>query len=391
MKKKIIDSAEFKELLEILAQVRDSGENHPKLKKLSEILSSYFSKAENIANKSRVMIFTQNRASAIEINQYLQKIENVNSSIFVGQTKFKNSGDNETDKFQKPGDWNQKKQLAVLEKFKNFELNTLIATCIGEEGLDIGEIDLIICYDSGFSPVRMVQRMGRTGRKREGKVIVLLMEGKEYFVYKASLKRNQRLKKGLKSTSHASTRKRGNQKTNGFKFYEENPRMLPESIIPQLKFVDEIDEVRLSQKFDGRRDDEMKSEVDEGLEEIMNFTKVNENSIMQQLRFDQIYDDFEDCEQEENEKIVPAEDTKEMLENPQENENQFEYDSLMAEEEICGRDFDDEEDLDLEEIDRMLAGLEKESQENSNQDSKKRQNPYYESLLDQSKKSKTMY
>ena len=55
----------------------------------------------------------------------------------------------------------------------------LVATCIAEEGLDIGEVDLIICYDSGFSPIRMIQRMGRTGRKRDGKIIILLTEGKE--------------------------------------------------------------------------------------------------------------------------------------------------------------------------------------------------------------------
>lgn len=32
----------------------------------------------------------------------------------------------------------------------------LVSTSIGEEGLDIGEVDMIICYDSQSSPVRMV-------------------------------------------------------------------------------------------------------------------------------------------------------------------------------------------------------------------------------------------
>jgi len=32
----------------------------------------------------------------------------------------------------------------------------MVATCIGEEGLDIGDVDLVICYDSSSSPVRMV-------------------------------------------------------------------------------------------------------------------------------------------------------------------------------------------------------------------------------------------
>lgn len=33
----------------------------------------------------------------------------------------------------------------------------LVATSIGEEGLDIGEIDLIICYEANKSPIRMVR------------------------------------------------------------------------------------------------------------------------------------------------------------------------------------------------------------------------------------------
>lgn len=41
--------------------------------------------------------------------------------------------------------------------------NTLVSTCVGEEGLDIGEVDLIICFDAQKSPIRLIQRMGRTG------------------------------------------------------------------------------------------------------------------------------------------------------------------------------------------------------------------------------------
>ena len=55
----------------------------------------------------------------------------------------------------------------------------MVSTCVGEEGLDIGEVDLIICYDALKSPIRLVQRMGRTGRRREGKIIFLVTKGKE--------------------------------------------------------------------------------------------------------------------------------------------------------------------------------------------------------------------
>lgn len=52
------------------------------------------------------------------------------------------------------------------------------------QGLDIGDVDLIICYDSQPSSTRMVQRMGRTGRKRNGRVVQFTSEGTESNRYK---------------------------------------------------------------------------------------------------------------------------------------------------------------------------------------------------------------
>ena len=59
-------------------------------------------------------------------------------------------------------------------------MNCLITTSVGEEGLDIGEVGLIIAYDCLGSPIRMVQRLGRTGRKASGKVVILVQEGDEH-------------------------------------------------------------------------------------------------------------------------------------------------------------------------------------------------------------------
>ena len=73
----------------------------------------------------------------------------------------------------------QKQQMEAMSDFANGTFNVLVSTCIGEEGLDIGEVDLIICFDSQKSPIRLIQRSGRTGRKKEGRVVMLLSEGKE--------------------------------------------------------------------------------------------------------------------------------------------------------------------------------------------------------------------
>jgi len=66
-----------------------------------------------------------------------------------------------------------------MREFREGGYNTLVSTCIGEEGLDIGDVDLIVCFDAHKSPIRLVQRMGRTGRKRQGRIVMLVTEGKE--------------------------------------------------------------------------------------------------------------------------------------------------------------------------------------------------------------------
>ncbi|URD88700.1 HELICc [Musa troglodytarum] len=58
----------------------------------------------------------------------------------------------------------------AAKKFRTGGYNVIVATSIGEEGLNITEVDLVICFDANVSPLRMIQRMGRTGRKHDGRV-----------------------------------------------------------------------------------------------------------------------------------------------------------------------------------------------------------------------------
>lgn len=82
----------------------------------------------------------------------------------------------------------QQEQKRVLDEFRAYAFNTLVATSIGEEGLDIPDVDLIVCLDVSSSPTRSVQREGRTGRHRAGRVVHLLSEGKEVQDYETSVR-----------------------------------------------------------------------------------------------------------------------------------------------------------------------------------------------------------
>jgi ATP-dependent DNA helicase MPH1 len=154
---------------------------HPKLSYLKEVVLNHFMDAGEgrgaaggrPPSDTRIMIFVHFRDSAEEVARVLKRHEPmIRPHVFVGQSSAKGSEG-----------MDQKTQLSIVDKFKKGTFNTIVATSIGEEGLDIGEVDLIVCYDSSSSPIRMLQRMGRTGRKRAGNIVLLLMEGKEHDNY----------------------------------------------------------------------------------------------------------------------------------------------------------------------------------------------------------------
>ena len=148
--------------------------SHPKLEKLVEVVLEHFRKvgSQEVGGGmgSRVMIFSQYRESVHEIADVLSvHSPTVRVMTFVGQSSAGKSSRGLT----------QREQLQVVQRFRQGGYNTLVATCVGEEGLDIGEVDLIVCFDVHASPIRLVQRLGRTGRKRDGRIVVLVTEGKE--------------------------------------------------------------------------------------------------------------------------------------------------------------------------------------------------------------------
>nr|QIC49958.1 putative Fanconi anemia group M protein [Actinia equina] len=207
-----------------------SFKSHPKLLKLEEVIVEHFQKfsseaastSTSVDNESvaeskqvaavntRVMIFSQYRDSVGEITAILNKHKPlVRVMSFIGQASTGKSSRGLSQKEQ-------------LERFRRGGYNTLVATCVGEEGLDIGDVDLIVCFDAHASPIRLVQRMGRTGRKRNGRIVVLVSEGKEEQVYKRSLSNKKSIHKAIVQGSKS------------FELYDDNPRMIPRHLMPRV-------------------------------------------------------------------------------------------------------------------------------------------------------------
>ncbi|KAM9290170.1 Fanconi anemia group M protein isoform 2-T2 [Cariama cristata] len=198
--------------------------SHPKLRKLEEIVIEHFKSwkkrcSDQVTTEStsvdtgdtRVMIFSSFRDSVQEIAEMLSRLSPVvRVMTFVGHSTGKSTKG-----------FTQKEQLEVVKRFREGGYNTLVSTCVGEEGLDIGEVDLIICFDAQKSPVRLVQRMGRTGRRRQGRIVVILAEGREERTYNQSQSNKKSIHKAIS----------GNKMLH---FYQHNPRMIPEGINPKL-------------------------------------------------------------------------------------------------------------------------------------------------------------
>ncbi|KAF8866441.1 P-loop containing nucleoside triphosphate hydrolase protein [Acephala macrosclerotiorum] len=177
-KTQIVQSDDFKKMMDTIHMwlSKDDFVGHPKLTYLCDTILNHFMDAgegrlgENAPpSATRVIVFSEFRDSAEDIARVLNKHgPMVRASVFVGQQDSKRSDG-----------MNQKQQQETITKFKKGIFNVIVATSIGEEGLDIGQVDLIVCYDASGSPIRMLQRMGRTGRKRAGNIVLLLMRGKE--------------------------------------------------------------------------------------------------------------------------------------------------------------------------------------------------------------------
>ncbi|EMR11430.1 hypothetical protein PNEG_00451 [Pneumocystis murina B123] len=187
--RKCLESDEkFRQIISLIEKLRSMPTyiGHPKLEKLRSLVLNHFVNANDKNEETQAMIFVEYRSSAEDIMKVLEEhYPLVKAELFIGQSSSKLSSG-----------MTQKEQISIIEKFKAKNFNTLIATSIGEEGLDIGEVDLIICYDSSSSSTRLLQRMGRTGRKRQGHIYILLTSGREernYFRARDSYKAIQRV------------------------------------------------------------------------------------------------------------------------------------------------------------------------------------------------------
>ncbi len=169
---------------------RIQGIEYPKLTEIRSIVKGQLSGKED----SKVIIFTQYRDTIESIVERLA-VDRIRAQRFVGQA---NKTDSEG--------MDQKRQTDVLEKFTEGEFKVLVSSSIGEEGLHVPDVDLVVFYEAVPSEIRAIQRRGRTGRTRPGRVVVLIAEGTVDEAYFYSSLRRERFMKSLVSPNRSETK-----------------------------------------------------------------------------------------------------------------------------------------------------------------------------------------
>jgi Fanconi anemia group M protein len=163
-----------KKINEAVSIARDYDDYHAKKTMLRGDLINH------IVNDGQCIVFTNYRDTANNLVEFLNDVSVINAHKFVGQS----------DKNGRSG-LSQARQKKILEDFRDGEYNVLVSTSVGEEGLDIPQVDLIIFYEPISSGIRRIQRQGRTGRQSKGEVKIYIGEDTNdesmYFASKNSM------------------------------------------------------------------------------------------------------------------------------------------------------------------------------------------------------------
>jgi ERCC4-related helicase len=171
----IISDPSFRTAIIKVHKLAEENIEHPKTHKVVEILNNMFEQKKD----TKIIIFNNYRDSISSLHKHILEhcdTKVIKPEIFVGQAKKKGIG------------LSQKKQLEVIKDFKEGIHNVLIMSSVGEEGLDIPAVDMVLFYEPVPSAIRQIQRAGRTGRQETGLVTILVAKGTRDVAYLYSTK-----------------------------------------------------------------------------------------------------------------------------------------------------------------------------------------------------------
>ncbi|NYB27273.1 MAG: DEAD/DEAH box helicase [Methanobacteriaceae archaeon] len=176
----LFQNEDFNAAVQLTRRAYTKKIEHPKMTRLLKILK------KELLKDQQIIVFSQYRDTVNEIHSKCEK-EGIKSVKFFGQASR-----------EKEKGLTQKEQKQIIKNFRKGLYQVLISTSVAEEGIDIPSVDQVILYEPVPSEIRMIQRRGRTGRKTEGQMTVLITKGtRDESYYWSSLNKEQRMKNQL--------------------------------------------------------------------------------------------------------------------------------------------------------------------------------------------------
>ena len=191
-KKTVRDFLRDIRIRELRADLKEMDEIHSKIGAVRRMVRERIKRDA----ESRIIVFANYRDTIASLETSLEGLKGITPIRFVGQSS----------RGGRKG-LSGREQVRRLDEFRNGNANVLLATSIGEEGLDIPSADLVIFYEPVSSEIRTIQRRGRTGRKRLGEVIVLIAEGtRDEGAKAAALRREENMLRAVHRVSRSLPR-----------------------------------------------------------------------------------------------------------------------------------------------------------------------------------------
>jgi Fanconi anemia group M protein len=134
------------------------GEEHPKVAAVLNVL-------RNCRGKKSI-VFAQYRSTVKMLSEWINS-NGIRAMSFVGK---------------KEG-VTQEAQKKVVQDFRNGAFEVLVASSIGEEGMDIPGVDTVIFYEPIPNEIRNIQRRGRTARFSSGNIYIIVARGTKDQIY----------------------------------------------------------------------------------------------------------------------------------------------------------------------------------------------------------------
>lgn len=238
--KRIVNSKHFKYIKRVISKEKSQDLFHPKLQQVISLIR----REKKEFNNKKIIIFTQYREMAEFLKQFLREEfrEDYVIEKFIGQAS-------KTDDLG----FSQDKQIDIIEKFRENQIDVIIATSVAEEGLDIPNVDAIIFYEPVPSEIRFIQRRGRTGRMSPGRCYILITNDTIDVAYYSVSRRKESTMHGVLLAPEE---------------LELNQGIKRKRI--KVKDIDKFSDYEIIQQFDDRRKREKELLANRSIEEIIN-------------------------------------------------------------------------------------------------------------------------